>query len=58
MSLCDRRQRAATKVVLSCYLNKDRTGRRGGGKRVGAVGDRGGLQQTDFRLRLGVRVVT
>jgi len=29
MSLCDRRQRAATKVVLSCYLDKDRTvGRR------------------------------
>jgi hypothetical protein len=31
MSLCDRRQRAATKVVLDCYLDKDRTGRGGGG---------------------------
>jgi hypothetical protein len=28
---CDRRQRAATKLVLSCYLDKDRTGRCGNG---------------------------
>jgi hypothetical protein len=37
MSLWDRRQRAATKVVLGCcYLDKDRTGR----PATGAAGDR------------------
>ncbi|KAF2029079.1 hypothetical protein EK21DRAFT_90136 [Setomelanomma holmii] len=37
MSLCDRRQRAATKVVLGCYLDKDGTG----SGVVGVAGDRG-----------------
>jgi hypothetical protein len=37
MSLCGRRQRAATTVVLSCYLDKDGTG----GRMAGAAGDRG-----------------
>jgi hypothetical protein len=43
MSLCGRRQRAATKVVLSCYLDKERTG----WQETGAVGDRRGLRQTE-----------